>query len=207
MKTLIRKKKILSKIINFNKKYYHLQEKKIKYILLIQKVFRKYILNKKVKIYKMLPIDIKERIVYLTREEERYNQYKKTLEKILIKKLNNFCLDHFNSFEDVSYVNIAIYFYYCFKDYYHKFSIIGPKILHNFYLIVKYSSILIDSHDFYKDNIIFVTDTSVYAHPGIYQKMLMICNMILSKGKKSFEDFDNYNLHGYIDIMHQIFSY
>ena len=207
MKSLIKKKRILSKIINFNKKYYHLQEKKIKSILLIQKVFRKYILNKKVNIYNMLPIDIKERIVYLTREGERYNQYKKILEKILIKKLNNFCLEHFNSFDDVSYINIAIYFYYGFKDYYHKFSIIGPKILHNFYLIVKYSSILIDSHDFYKDNIIFVTDDSIFAHPGIYQKMLMICNMILSKGKKSFEDFDNYHLHGYIDIMHQIFSY
>ena len=207
MKSLIKKKpRILSKIINFNKKYYNFQIKKIKSILLIQKIYRKYKLNKKVNIYKSLPYEIKEHIVYITREEQRYINYKKTLEKILIKKLNNFCLEHFNTIDDFSYINISIYLYHIFKDYYHKFAIIGPKILYNFYLIVKYSTILIDSYDFFKNDVILITDNLIYAYPGIYKKMLIIADMILSKGKNSFRDFDNYHLHGYVNLMNEIFN-
>ena len=197
MSSIIKRNKLL-KIKNF---YYS----KLKYILLIQRSYKKYKLNKKVKIYKMLPHEIKSYIIYITRDNDRYQQYKKILEKILINKFNNFFQLHFETMHDFAFLSAAIKYFDNTNSDYEYFNIIGPKILHNFYLIVKYNSILLNSNSFH-EQINDESSNNQFYFPSICQKMLMIAGIILIVGKHSLTSFDNYYLHENIDRTLQIFS-
>ena len=197
MSSIIKRNKLL-KIKNF---YYS----KLKYILLIQKSYKKYKLNKKVKIYKMLPYEIKSYIIYITRDNDRYQQYKKLLEKILINKFNNFFQLHFETMHDFAFLSASIKYFDNTNSGYEYFNIIGPKILHNFYLIVKYNSILLNSNSFH-EQINDESSNNQFYFPSICQKMLMIAGIILIVGKHSLTSFDNYYLHENIDRTLQIFS-
>jgi hypothetical protein len=198
MKSAINKRNKLIKIKNF---YFS----KLKFIILIQKTYKKYKLNKKVKIYKQLPYEIKSYIVFISRENERYQQYKKLLEKILINKFNNFFKLHFESMHDFAFLSSAIKNYDNSNPNHDDFKIIGPKVLHNFYLIVKYNKILLYSNLFH-DQIYDNATNGHFYFPSICQKMLMIAGIILITGKKSFTFFDNYHLHENINKTLQIFT-
>lgn len=202
------KAKMMSSIIKRNKlfKIKNFYFSKLKYILLIQRSYKKYKLNKKVKIYKMLPYEIKSYIIYISRENDRYQQYKKLLERILINKFNNFFDLHFENMHDFAFLSAAIKYYNISNNNnFYNFNIIGPKILHNFYLIVKYHSILLKSNSFH-NQINDESSNNQFYFPSICQKMLMIAGIILIVGKHSLTSFDNYYLHENIDRTLQIFS-
>jgi hypothetical protein len=159
-------------------------------IILIQRKYRKYKLNKKIKIYKQLPLEIKSHIIYLTNEDERCIQLEKSIERILVYKFYMFLKEYLNTFDKFKYLNRSIINYNKQKEKYHKFNLIGPIIIHYFYLMNKYSNILIKSENFYSHHYIFDN-----FFPGcICDNMLLIGRIILSKnGIDSFQDFKNNN--------------
>jgi hypothetical protein len=170
---------------------------------LIQKSFNKYKLNKKVKIFKILPYELKNYIIFLSNRYERFN---KSLEKILIYKFNNFCNSYFLTRQHFIFLENSIINYYKLQDKYKMFNIIGPKIIHIAYLMVKYKSILINS-TLFKEKIHddMHPDIDFYP-PTLFDKILLILRMIQVKGKKSFSNFDNYYLKENIDFAFNIYN-
>lgn len=195
----------IDKILLIQKTYknYLLIRKKIASTKLIQRSFKKYKLNKKVKIFKILPYEIKNYIIFLANRNERFN---KSLEKILIYKFNNFCNSYFLTREHFIFLENSIINYYKLQDKYKKFNIIGPKIIHIAYLMVKYKSILFNS-TLFKEKIHddMHPDIDFYP-PTLFDKILLILRMIQVKGKKSFINFDNYYLKENIDLAFNIYA-
>jgi len=198
---------ILSNIVNCNLCLCHFKKCYINEILLIQRKFRKYKLNKKVKIYKLLPFELKENIIYILSKEKRYLRYIKTLENIIINRLEKFITNYFMTSTNMKFISDCIKFY---GSSHHDsllnidhFDIIGPQILHNFYLIVKYSSILLKSKKFYKP---FSDLSNSYEFfPSIHNRFIILSKMIKFYGNRCFMNFDNYNLHYSIDEMYYTF--
>jgi hypothetical protein len=198
----------LSKITNCNLCYCHFKKFYINEILLIQRKFRKYKLNKKVNVLKLLPYELKQIVIYFITEEERYEKYIKTLENILINKLDKFITINFMTSINMKFISDCIKFYGTDHESLYnldKFDIIGQEILHNFYLIVKYSSILLNSDRFY-DNRKYVLSYSYEFFPSIHNRFLILSKMIKFYGNRCFMNFENYNLHYSIDEMYYTFS-
>lgn len=198
---------ILSNIVNCNLCLCHFKKYYINEILLIQRNYRKYKLNKKINIFKLLPYELKENVIYFITEEKRYQKYIKTLENIIINRLDKFITNHFMTSINMKFISDCIKFYGSSQ---HDslpnidlFDIIGPQILHNFYLIVKYSSILLKSKKFYEA---FSDLTYSYEFfPSIHNRFIILSKMIKFYGNRCFMNFENYNLHYSIDEMYYTF--
>ena len=95
----------------------------IKYILLIQSIFRgNKIRNKLNNIYSKLPDELQRLIISKGREYLSYNKYKKVINNIINKKINKIKLKNLNNFnEELYFINLShlcslLNKYYCIYD-------------------------------------------------------------------------------------------
>lgn len=84
--------------------------------ILIQSYYRGYKQRKLLKnIYKKLPDDIQYKIINLVREEYNYKKYLKNIEKVLIKKMEDFSSNIFNAYDNDKFIPFS-YFEYVLKN-------------------------------------------------------------------------------------------
>ena len=62
----------------------------------IQRMYIGYKHRKLVKRIKLLPIELKHKILFYIKQEHNYNKYKKIISNIVIKKINSFIVSNYN---------------------------------------------------------------------------------------------------------------
>ena len=135
----------ISKYCNLHFKFLN-----IKYILLIQSIFRgNKIRNKLNNIYSKLPDELQRLIISKGREYLSYNKYKKAINNIINKKINKIKLKNLNNFNeelyfiDLSHLCSLLNKYYCIYD---------ENIINNNIYLYKLVRHLIVIYDYNNDN-------------------------------------------------------
>ncbi len=100
-----------------------------KYVLIIQKIYRRYrsniIINN---IYKRLPCDLQNKIKYYINEELYFKNYKKCINKIIINKTN---LINYNKNNNKISIEYILYIYKLYHKYFQIIDINYTKFIYN----------------------------------------------------------------------------
>ena len=169
--------------------YIHFHCLYIKKIIKIQKVFRLYILRKKINYFKQLPTDLQHKIITYTKYN--FNEIKRNekISEIIFNKLDLFIKKYFNFSEQRYYLLGAIEFYNYQNNFnsYPNANYLINYLFYLFYILDKYQ-IIIKQEKFYIYN---YRERFPYDISSMFLKFLLLQEKLL-KHRNQLKNDENY---------------
>lgn len=164
-------------------------------VTFIQKIYRGYKLRNRMKYYKNCSDDIQRRIIRYIRDDFYNNKFNNSVANIILNKVDTFIKKYYLLFSSISHLHGCLQWYSNLSQHlYPTFNVIGNELFYIFYLLDKYSAILVNKLleynyvDHHLNN--YIND---YA---INNKITMLYKLYLLSEKLKYEMWNERNKNG-----------